>query len=297
MLRLLPSRHAELFTGLHPQLVNEAFITDLEQRYEQGQHLHTVGCSSGQSPELLPSCRAMECVSGPGVWSAGAAGQVGALQQRPFCASFSAAGSGGTAAAGAASSAAGAAGGARITLRLHVLTRGLEQLGSWRGGGGASSITACLERLHSNVDRLRRQQQHERTLGTAASSDDDGEHTEESAGVRSVRAGRAGRFASLGLDRAGRGRDQQQDDEQHSSSDGAAAGSRLLSYAGARRFGTGPVGTAAARPGTAGSVVSSLGSRPSTATGRRWGSSAATQPVADKAVRGSGQADKVQQGS
>lgn len=89
---------AELFTGLHPQLVQESFITDLEQRYEQGQHLHTLGCSSSSSgctPDVVPAGYALERTGGAGGVAPGRAG-------RPFCPSFSAAGSGGTAPAGVA---------------------------------------------------------------------------------------------------------------------------------------------------------------------------------------------------
>lgn len=54
---------------------------------------------------------------------------------------------------------AGVAGaGGRLSLRLHVLTRGMEQLSRWRGDG-AESIGRCLERLHSSVDKLRRRGQ------------------------------------------------------------------------------------------------------------------------------------------
>lgn len=136
--------YPELFTGLHPQLVEESFITDMEQRYEQGQHLHTVACSSTTSSltDSFPYGRAMVRTGGPtGASTSG----YGALLQ-PHCSSISAASRGATAVVGSG-----------ICLRLHVLTRGLERLGRHRGEGGPESIGHCLERLHSSVEKMRRQ--------------------------------------------------------------------------------------------------------------------------------------------
>lgn len=137
---------AAFFTGLHPQLVDESFITDLEQRFEQGQHLHTVACSSSSSTASYHSLshgRAMVCTGGPGAAVEAAASQ-GALS-RAHCSSLS-----------GASSGAAAVTGSGICLRLHVLTRGLEQLSRLRGDG-AESIGRCLERLHSSVEKIRKQ--------------------------------------------------------------------------------------------------------------------------------------------
>jgi hypothetical protein len=134
---------AEHFTGLHPQLLDESFITDLEQRFEQGQHLHTVACSSTSSIDDMPQSRAMICTGGAGA-AADAAALNGPLG-RGHCPSLSAASSGTVAVAGSG-----------ICLRLHVLTRGLEQLSKLRGDG-AESIGRCLERLHSSVEKIRKQ--------------------------------------------------------------------------------------------------------------------------------------------
>jgi len=136
--------YPEFFTGLHPQLVEESFITDMEQRYEQGQHLHTVACSSSTSSltDSFPYGRAMVRTGGPaGACTSG----YGALFQ-PHCSSISAASRGATALVGSG-----------ICVRLHVLTRGLERLGRHRGEGGPESIGHCLERLHSSVEKMRRQ--------------------------------------------------------------------------------------------------------------------------------------------
>ncbi len=37
-----------MFNGLAPQLVDEAFVTDLDKRFEMGQHLHSQGTGSVQ---------------------------------------------------------------------------------------------------------------------------------------------------------------------------------------------------------------------------------------------------------
>lgn len=135
---------AEFFTGLHPQLVDESFITDLEQRFEQGQHLHTVACSTSTSTyDRLTHSKAMICTGGPGAAAEAAASAVGL--GRAHCSSLS-----------GASSGAAAVTGSGICLRLHVLTRGLEQLSTLRGDGG-ESIGRCLERLHSSVEKIRKQ--------------------------------------------------------------------------------------------------------------------------------------------
>lgn len=157
------------FTGLTPQLVDESFTTDLEQRYEQGQHLHTKDCSSsaisicGSSctrlPITIPSARAVESIS------------IAAVPPALYCRSFCAAGASGTAAAGSTAAVAAAAGlagaGGRICLRLHVLARGLEALKLT----GGESVSACLERLRDNVEQMRRHKD------TAAVQDEVRPHT------------------------------------------------------------------------------------------------------------------------
>jgi hypothetical protein len=150
---------AEFFTGLHPQLVDESFITDMEQRFEQGQHLHTVACSTSTSThDSLPFSSAMTCMGGAG---AAAAAGAGALS-RMHCSSLS-----------AGSSGAAAVTGSGICLRLHVLTRGLEQLSRLRGDG-AESIGRCLERLHSSVEKIRKQHTRPKLQDlVGADSDDD----------------------------------------------------------------------------------------------------------------------------
>lgn len=126
--------------------MDESFITDLEQRYEQGQHLHTVACSSSHADALQGL--AMVRLGGHGAGRATAAG-TGSMQHRPHCTSISAASRGAAAVVGSG-----------ICLRLHVVTRGLEQLSRVRGDNGADSINNCLERLHSSVEKMRRRQQH-----------------------------------------------------------------------------------------------------------------------------------------
>jgi hypothetical protein len=143
---LLP---AGWFTGLTPQLVDETFITDLEQRYEQGQNLHTRDCSSTRAslssaacqhaPAAYPAARAVEHI-------AGAAAAPGTQ-----CRSFGAAGANSMAAAAAAAGGLAGAGG-RICLRLHVLARGLQELCQT----GGDSVGVCLERLRDTVEQMRR---------------------------------------------------------------------------------------------------------------------------------------------
>jgi hypothetical protein len=163
---------AEHFTGLHPQLLDESFITDLEQRFEQGQHLHTVACSSSSSIDDVPHSRSMICTGG-----AGAAADTAALNPpltRGHCPSLS-----------AASSGAGAVAGSGICLRLHVLTRGLEQLSKLRGDG-AESIGRCLERLHSSVEKIRKQHVKPRLqdlVGADSDNEDDNSQPEVSTAV------------------------------------------------------------------------------------------------------------------
>lgn len=152
---------AEFFTGLHPQLVDESFITDLEQRFEQGQHLHTVACSSATSSshDSTPLARSMVCTGGPC-----AAGDAAAALRRPHCSSISAASRGTAAVTGSG-----------ICLRLHVLTRGLQQLSRLRGDG-VESIGRCLERLHSNVEKMRKQHARPKLQDlVGVDSDDEGQ--------------------------------------------------------------------------------------------------------------------------
>lgn len=160
------------FTGLHPQLVDESFITDLEQRFEQGQHLHTVACSSTASYHSLSHSRAMVCTGGPGAAGEAAASQ-GALS-RAHCSSLS-----------GASSGAAAVTGSGICLRLHVLTRGLEQLSRLRGDG-AESIGRCLARLHSSVEKIRKQRARPKLqdlVGVDSDNDSQAEVREERGAV------------------------------------------------------------------------------------------------------------------
>lgn len=162
---------AEHFTGLHPQLLDESFITDLEQRFEQGQHLHTVACSSTSSIDDVPHTRSMICTG-----SAGAAADAAALNgplNRGHCPSLSAASSGTVAVAGSG-----------ICLRLHVLTRGMEQLSKLRGSG-AESIGRCLERLHSSVEKIRKQHVKPR-LQDLVGADSDDEDTNSQPEVRAA---------------------------------------------------------------------------------------------------------------
>lgn len=142
--------------------MDESFITDMEQRFEQGQHLHTVACSTSTSThDSLPHSSAMTCTGGPGAAAAAAAASAGALS-RMHCSSLS-----------AASSGAAAVTGSGICLRLHVLTRGLEQLSRLRGDG-ADSIGRCLERLHSSVEKIRKQHARPKLQDlVGADSDDD----------------------------------------------------------------------------------------------------------------------------
>jgi hypothetical protein len=154
VLRLLTSVLLSLpagwFTGLTPQLVDETFITDLEQRYEQGQHLHTRDCSSTRAslssascyhaPAAYPAARAVERIAGAAAAATGAQ-----------CRSLGAAGANSMAAAAAAAGGLAGAGG-RICLRLHVLARGLQEL---RQAGG-DSVGVCLERLRDTVEKMRR---------------------------------------------------------------------------------------------------------------------------------------------
>eukprot|EP00775_Hariotina_reticulata_P005580 gene5580-5818_t len=177
-------------TGLSPQLVDEAFITGIEQRYEQGQHLHSQGCSSGLCgraavPALAPAGHSMEVI-----WETAAAcgansGSV-LLQEaysRP-CRSFSASGAGGGLPAGPAGLAGSMAGG-RICLRLHLLARGLSQL---RHSDG-TSVGRCLERLHNSVEQIRRCQGRQKATEL--------QEDYESEGVRLVREGRPARLTAL----------------------------------------------------------------------------------------------------
>lgn len=160
---------AEFFTGLHPQLVDESFITDMEQRFEQGQHLHTVACSTttaSSSHDAMPQGRSMVCTGGPGAAAAATGAGHSAALRRPHCASLS-----------AASRGAAAVTGSGICLRLHVLTRGLEQLSRLRGDG-VDSIGRCLERLHSNVDKMRRQHGRPKLQDLVGDSDDEDGQTE-----------------------------------------------------------------------------------------------------------------------
>jgi hypothetical protein len=147
-----------------------------------------------------------------------------------------------------------------VTLRLHVLTRGLERLWRWRGDGGAHSMDCCLQRLHSSVDKLRRQQDREHVRLKAAVSEDgcgseygsvDG-GAGVSHGVQLVRAGRADRLAAVQGRLLSSGRDsdkpRSRDQQQQGDGDGAddeAAASSLLAYTGGRRIaaGTGSAGT------------------------------------------------------
>jgi hypothetical protein len=171
---------AAFFTGLHPQLVDESFITDLEQRFEQGQHLHTVACSSGStstsSYHSLSHSRAMVCTGGPGAAAAAAASQ-GALS-RAHCSSLS-----------GASSGAAAVTGSGICLRLHVLTRGLEQLSRLRGDG-AESIGRCLERLHSSVEKIRKQHARPKLQDLVGVDSDEDSQAEVREGRRALGGGR-----------------------------------------------------------------------------------------------------------
>jgi hypothetical protein len=102
------------------------------------------------------------------------------------------------------------------------------------------SITRTLERLHSNVDRMRRQHhaRHKPAGGSAAGGDGDETEVEESRGVQLVRAGRADRLSAVqGLlhardsDRS-RPRDQKQEQEQP---EAEQQPQQLLSYASGRR--------------------------------------------------------------
>jgi hypothetical protein len=130
--------------------VDEAFITDLEQRYEQGQHLHTRDCSSTRASlgsascehtlAAYPAAKAVERI-------AGAAAAAPGMQ----CRSFGAAGANSmTAAAAAAGGLTGA--GVRICLRLHLLARGLGELRQ----SGDDSVGVCLERLRDTVEKIGR---------------------------------------------------------------------------------------------------------------------------------------------
>lgn len=109
----------------------------------------------------MPYGRSVLCTGGPGGSAAAGGGGGGsgasstsAALARAHCSSISTASSGAAAVVGSG-----------ICLRLHVLTRGLQQLGSRLRGdaaSGAESIGHCLERLHSSVGKMRRQhhQQH-----------------------------------------------------------------------------------------------------------------------------------------
>ncbi|KAF6261642.1 ciliary basal body-associated, B9 protein-domain-containing protein [Scenedesmus sp. NREL 46B-D3] len=206
------------FTGLTPLLVHERFITDLEQRYEQGQHLHTRDCSSGRAtltsgscghaPAVFPAARAVERI----------AGAAAAPSMR--CRSFGAAGASSLPAAAAAGGLAGAGG--RIWLRLHVLTRGLQELRQAGGGG----VGVCLERLRDTVEKMRRTKE-------LAAADDDEAETE---GMRLVREGRAARLAAAQQHMAdgSSNRDQQLLEARGSSSYGGGAGASGYSSSGDR---------------------------------------------------------------
>lgn len=146
----LDSSPAGWLTGLTPQLVDERFITDLEQRYEQGQHLHTHDCS-GSNSWLLSSTHAP--ASAPSALSVDCRINYAGNSTDRYCRSFCAAGGGGAAGAGPAG-VAGAAAGGRICLRLHVVSRGLSQLRVF----GGESVGKALERLRDSVDQMRRQQ-------------------------------------------------------------------------------------------------------------------------------------------
>lgn len=168
-------RAAEHFTGLHPQLLDESFITDLEQRFEQGQHLHTMACSSTSSIDDVPHSRSMICTGGAG--AAADAAALGGPLNRVHCPSLSAASSGTAAVAGSG-----------ICLRLHVLTRGLERLSKLRGDG-AESIGRCLERLHSSVEKIRKQHVKPR-LQDLVGTDSDDEDTKSQPEVSAVKVWR-----------------------------------------------------------------------------------------------------------
>lgn len=65
--------------------------------------------------------------------------------------------------------------GSGICLRLHVLTRGLQQLSRLRGDG-VESIGRCLERLHSNVEKMRKQHARPKLQDlVGVDSDDEGQ--------------------------------------------------------------------------------------------------------------------------
>ncbi|WIA11391.1 hypothetical protein OEZ85_011509 [Tetradesmus obliquus] len=216
------------FTGLTPQLVDESFITDLEQRYEQGQHLHTRDCSSTRASLSTASCthtpaavtgaRAVERISG-------AAAAAPGMQ----CRSFGAAGANTMAAAAAAAGGLAGAGG-RICLRLHVLARGLGELKLT----GGDSVGVCLERLRDTVEKMRRNKE------VAATYDEE----VESEGVRLVREGRAARLAAVQQQLAdgSSNRDQQLLEARGSSDYGGAGG------AGTRGAGASAGAEAAASP-------------------------------------------------
>ncbi len=124
-----------------PKLVDEAFVTDVEMRYELGQLLHTRGAGASSSSCAVAAQAAAAAACARGAQARGL--RAVAAPPRRGCTAFSRTVNGVCAAA---------ASGGRVCLRLHVVTRGLDVLTP----AGGDSVARCLERLREGMERWRR---------------------------------------------------------------------------------------------------------------------------------------------